>query len=427
MLYIPINLNFDRNWSIKDVLNKKSLENIATYAFSSQDESGSDSDSDSDDDETAAVAEAASNIVTDEDFVNKGLGFIEDMQPPPPYSEYEPLSSPIVIPQLSNQFGSPFSRAYAPILESRGIEKHDFLEFIDGINIVSTPNIIFLTMLLAAEVLDATNVDVLEMAACGLAVAAVVGTIVVCKRRCKMYLKKSNKYLFNPRGLQVKILSSKELAPLLGVESRMHLLCPFDDDQKDLTIHERRMYGIKDKVYPLDFNVPPPSKAKNLLAKVAAYQVSRSYKTQEEALMKSRGKTMKQVERRDSISSVSSDEDKSNDEGYKKYYKKRDRVFEKLDKEKQRIDERFERKLMTNEDEQRLAIEKEWEIASNRINEKYDKASQEFEDSCNKHESKQMKTLKKCEKKILSKDTERKVIKRLNWIVILPTTPQREG
>lgn len=351
----------------------------------------------------------------DSDLVEKGLEFISEMEAPPPYREFEPMGKPIVIPQMASKFGVPFTRAYAPILASRGIRESDFLEFIDGLNIVSTPHFMFLIMLLVAEVLDATNIDVLEIAAAALLITAVVGTLVVCKKRAKLFLKKTNKRLFHPRGLHVRIVSSKDLVEILDFRSREDLISTFSSEQVSMSVHERRMHGLNEKVHPVTFDVQEPSKKTNILAKIAAYQVSTTYKGEEKCLLNSRGKCAERLEKRDTLSSLEEPAD------IKKHSTKLELAKESLDSKRERINEKYDSLLEQNPEEHEK-IEADRKSNLDRLSPKYNRLYQKYNRACQKSQAKHEKALKKCERRLYSRDRERKSIKRLNWILIEEAT-----
>lgn len=348
---------------------------------------------------------------TDNDLIEKGLDFISEMEAPPPYSEFEPLGRPIAIPQMASKFGVPFIRAYAPILETRGIKEHDFLEFIDGLNIVSTPHFMFLIMLIVADVLDATNVDVLEIAAAALMITAVVGTVIVCKKRAKLFLSKTNKRLFHPRGLHVRIVSSRELVEILNLPSRDNLIQPLSSEQLSMSIHERRMHGLNEKVHPITFEVQEPSKKTNLLAKIAAFQVSRTYKGEEKTLMKARGKSTKRLQRRDTLSSVQEPAE------IKKHSTKFDLAKESLDSKREQINAKYDA-LLEKDPFSSEKFESQRKTDLERLSSKYDKVYEKYNQACQKSQEKHEKSIKKCERRLLSGDQERRSMKRLNWILI---------
>ncbi|KAA8915149.1 hypothetical protein TRICI_002694 [Trichomonascus ciferrii] len=365
------------------------------------------------------ASSSSSTVVTEEeilgeadnDLIEKGLEFISEMETPPQYSEFEPLVRPIVIPQMASKFGVPFTRAYAPILESRGIKEHDFLEFIDGLNIVSTPHFMFLIMLIVAEVLDATNVDVLEIAAAALMITAVMGTVIMCKRRAKLFLKKTNKRLFHHRGLHVRIVSSKDLVEILNLPSRDDLIRPFSSEQLSMSVHERRMHGLNEKVHPITFEVQEPSRKTNILAKIAAFQVSRTYKGEQKVLMKAREKNTKRLQKQNTLSSL------QKPAGIEKHSTKLDLKKESLDTRCEQINAKYD-ELLAKDPSSSGKLESQRKTDLDKLSSKYDRLYEKYNQACQKSQEKHERSLKKCERKLLSGDHERKAMKRLNWILI---------
>ena len=56
--------------------------------------------------------------------------------PPPQYeSARQRLQLPVCLPQITGGYDSPFARAYNPQLEASGIERDEFLKFLDALNI----------------------------------------------------------------------------------------------------------------------------------------------------------------------------------------------------------------------------------------------------------------------------------------------------
>jgi len=108
---------------------------------------------------------------------------------------------------------SPFARAYAPILATlpNPISNPEFLTFIDGLNTAFLSSPIFQAAhvaggaLLGSQILPAQAVGgVFQVAS----VALSAGVSVV---RVRSFMKKSNDKIFAPRGLVVKIMSTKNM------------------------------------------------------------------------------------------------------------------------------------------------------------------------------------------------------------------------
>jgi hypothetical protein len=59
-------------------------------------------------------------------------------QPPPPQYATRPLSAPLVVPQDVPKFDAPFVRAYAPDATPSGIDRDEWLAFVDGLNMAMT-------------------------------------------------------------------------------------------------------------------------------------------------------------------------------------------------------------------------------------------------------------------------------------------------
>nr|GAT59281.1 predicted protein [Mycena chlorophos] len=120
--------------------------------------------------------------------------FLPDSAPTRPVV---PLPLPFCLPQLTSAFGSPFVRAYSPILEDADISQAQLLAFIDGLNAAITASpplrVVYWT-------------DTWSMwTGLFLQVAAQSGNRILSKSLTDRYLRAANKLLFNPRGLSVRL------------------------------------------------------------------------------------------------------------------------------------------------------------------------------------------------------------------------------
>lgn len=66
---------------------------------------------------------------------NDAAQLLGAVTPPPPRSSLRRLSRPVALPQIANDYDSPFARGWNDDLLASGIEQRDWLKFIDGLNI----------------------------------------------------------------------------------------------------------------------------------------------------------------------------------------------------------------------------------------------------------------------------------------------------
>ncbi|KAH6664234.1 hypothetical protein B0J14DRAFT_706664 [Halenospora varia] len=153
------------------------------------------------------------------------------------------LEKPIVVPQTTNLFFiksfSPFSRSYAPALASLPdpISQPDFLTFIDGLNEAFLSPPMFQAMhvigggLLGSQILPAQAVGGVFQ------VTSLLGSAGFTIVRVRKYLKKTNSTIFAPRGLVVKLMSTKKMMAAIGfedVDEKGKLRLPPLEDVSDL-------------------------------------------------------------------------------------------------------------------------------------------------------------------------------------------------
>lgn len=135
-------------------------------------------------------------------LLNEALRFTEI---PPPTAERPDLRVPVSIPSLARREGPvKFARFYAPVLHSHSIASSDFIDFVDGLNALSTASNFTLATFQSRNALSPYEVsrddDNLQR-----------------EDLVSAYIVLSNSYFFNPRGLQIQITDLAQLADLLGI------------------------------------------------------------------------------------------------------------------------------------------------------------------------------------------------------------------
>ncbi|KAI1324458.1 hypothetical protein F5Y16DRAFT_380970 [Xylariaceae sp. FL0255] len=190
---------------------------------------------------------------------------------------YPPLPKPILIPRLDPGRTVPFARAWAPSLASHAVEKTDFVAFIDRLNVMMAPHLAFRLMQVASFAAGMVPHDVARGVSFALGFVAGVGAEVLHWQRLKAYMYRMNAQFFHPRKLHVKIIKTKRMKKLAKLDEKDPCLAPLTEQTLELSSQERCLAYLSQQagaVSELDFvDVPPPSPATNVLAKLAAKEV----------------------------------------------------------------------------------------------------------------------------------------------------------
>ncbi|EFX00119.1 hypothetical protein CMQ_7121 [Grosmannia clavigera kw1407] len=211
-----------------------------------------------------------------------------------------PLSRPIAIPQVRHGRGRPFVRAYPPSLEVHAITQAKFLEFLDGLNIVSTANPPLRALNTAGDLVTNVPYHWALLAGYGMQAVAELGTVVVSRSRTKSYVKKMNEKLFEPRGLHVDIFSTAKMKEALGIPEEHPVIAPLTQETVEKTAVERQLLGIRQHNADLDLKVPPPAKPEKLLDRWSARHVKKQMeKSKKKALKKNKKAVNKADTKRD--------------------------------------------------------------------------------------------------------------------------------
>lgn len=303
------------------------------------------------------------------------------------FSESKTLSKPVAIPALGTDIAAKFIRAYPPALHNLGISKEEFLKFLDRVGVLAEPNtpisIVGHAGNIASLVPEPTT--------------AIVGTVIghtaeaaaeeVSKRKTQAYLDTMNVKLFEPLGLQARVVKLAEVAfvagwPILDPESTDRLMVdkfltilppldiaevqlakptpthgPYgpDDDHDGPTARSlRRLKALEAWTSPLELQHPRPSgkKKQGEYSKIFSKWEretgeKRTLKKRKEMLEKNSEKKYRMSEKhRKQLQEITDEEtklkakaaekNKPQDEGLAKLARKRERIVEeyheKLDK-----------------------------------------------------------------------------------------------
>ncbi|KAI5479938.1 hypothetical protein MNV49_002228 [Pseudohyphozyma bogoriensis] len=153
---------------------------------------------------------AASEDFTDADAV----ALFPD--PSPVNSYTTPLSAPIVIPQLDDDFDAPFFRAYPTQIGS--ISEEDWAKFIDGLNLalIASPPLQVLNK--AGMVVSFVPSLACVLVGIGVQVSTKIAMKTLSKTLTDRYLAYTNETIFAPRGLRVHICKTPIMRQVIGLD-----------------------------------------------------------------------------------------------------------------------------------------------------------------------------------------------------------------
>ncbi|KAI0154200.1 hypothetical protein GGR57DRAFT_119684 [Xylariaceae sp. FL1272] len=193
--------------------------------------------------------------------------------PVPPSATLPPLPKPVIIPRRDPGGTIPFARAWASELGASSITKEDFIAFLDNLNVIMSPHIGFHMLEIAALFVSVVPYDAAEAIGGAVGALAMLGAAAVNWKRTKDYLALMNESYFHPRKLHIKIVDTKKLKKLLKLEKKDPCLLPLSEESLHLTSQERCLKYLSAHTCELDFDVPPPSKATKILARITAWEI----------------------------------------------------------------------------------------------------------------------------------------------------------
>ncbi|KAI8623133.1 hypothetical protein F5Y19DRAFT_394215 [Xylariaceae sp. FL1651] len=193
--------------------------------------------------------------------------------PVPEGADLPPLPKPVLIPRVDPGGAIPFARAWAPELAEHSITKEDFVAFIDNLNIIITPHVAIHVLKVAAFAVGLVPYDVAEGIGGALEAIAILGAIAMNYKRTKDYLRLMNEKYFHPRKLHMKVIGTKRLKKLFKLEKKDPCLEPLTEQTLDLTSQDRCLKYLSRWICELSFDVPAPSPATTMLAKITAWEI----------------------------------------------------------------------------------------------------------------------------------------------------------
>ncbi|RMJ15226.1 hypothetical protein CDV36_005144 [Fusarium kuroshium] len=275
------------------------------------------------------------------------------------------LQKPIAIPATSSKLGSPFLRAFPPVLEERyGIPQGTFLRFLDDLNRAAVASPPVQVLGLAGSIVSMVPLQTAQIIGSSVNVAADLATFAVSKSRSELCISKANQELFAPRGLRVELAKLEAVArfaqiPILDSEGKVEkdalILGPLEDalEQSSMSVQQRRLQALEPWIAPLDLTpLPELHVPDNFISKMHASTSERQRMKEEEKATKHRVKAQESWSK--DLQKAEEDYEKEMRKIEKKTVKahkkhiKDERVekkLRKLEKEKQKCDEEYEKDI----------------------------------------------------------------------------------
>lgn len=292
--------------------------------------------------------------------------------PPPPYvlSTAPRLRKPIAIPATNAKLGSPFLRAYPPLLAQYGLAGEDFLTFLDDLNRVAVANPPVQILGLAGTILGFVPLHTAQLVGHVVKTAADVATYGISRGRTEHCLREANRDVFAPRGLKVEIAKLDALAKLAGIpildaesgniDKKAPLLEPLEDafELNSLGVQQRRLRALEPWIEPLELALlPDVNVPSGVLGRLSAAASERQRRKGEERLMKGRKKAfegynedtneaqedydkdMRKLERREAKARAKKGDDSEKlDKRLQKVERKREKAIEDYEKERDKVE-----------------------------------------------------------------------------------------
>ncbi|KAH8162324.1 hypothetical protein CIB48_g5908 [Xylaria polymorpha] len=218
----------------------------------------------------------------------------------PPVSEdaeFPPLPKPVLIPRLYPGDGVPFARAWAAELADHDIAKEDFVAFIDNLNIIITPHVALRVLKAAGFAVGLVPYDVAEGVGGAIEAIAIVGAAALNYKRTKDYVALMNEKYFHPRKLHIKIIGTKRLKKLFGLEKKDPCLAALTEATLELTCQERCLQYLSQYICELSFDVSAPSPATTTLAKIATWEIKHKVLKADRAAKSGRKRSWKRLQK----------------------------------------------------------------------------------------------------------------------------------
>ncbi|KAA8915440.1 hypothetical protein TRICI_002430 [Trichomonascus ciferrii] len=230
--------------------------------------------------------------VEDRNIVSQALVFCDGDSPPLPGTTPR-LKYPVVIPQITRSMDPLFMRAHAPALEAKNISRDQFVNFLDGLNMAASPNVYLEALNIAGSIVSWIPTGTTVIAGTAVSLAATGSGLALSIVRVKRFLRKANECFFAPRDLHAQIVSAKQLADYLGIDSPLDIVPALKPDHIKLSVQERRLLGIQNHISALDFELPPTLPQEKLVNKFSSKRIQWAVHRREKRLLKSRARVVR--------------------------------------------------------------------------------------------------------------------------------------
>ncbi|KAK1687578.1 hypothetical protein BDP55DRAFT_630773 [Colletotrichum godetiae] len=320
------------------------------------------------------------------------------------------LQKPVVIPIVDFarplKVPLPFMRAYSQGLRAHETYEEDFVAFLDNLTVAQGPPAP-LTMLNTASSIVGLIPNHWAQLAGGIAnVTAGLGTAAIRIIRTKIFLDEANRDYFEPRGLRASICKSKSLAAKLGCGEQLPELSLITPETYEMSLQDRRMRTLEPYIAPLTFEVPPPSRERNLVDRMTEKQIERAVKKNDKQREKKQGKVRE------------SHQDQPRDES--KYVENLDGSIN--DKKVLKMEERYNKSQRKMEKAERKATEEVKGIGpldSKEIKRKEEKKIRKAEKKCQRLDGHEEKAISKAaEKRNKSHEKDKKKAGKIEFLLI---------
>ncbi|KAL2205436.1 hypothetical protein CC79DRAFT_1371246 [Sarocladium strictum] len=268
----------------------------------------------------------------------------------------------IAIPATSSKLGSPFLRAYPPILHSHQIPQETFLSFIDHLNRVAVASPPVQVLGLAGNIVGMVPLHTAQIVGGAVNAAATLTTVAMSKGRVEMLLRQVNRDVFGPRGLCARIAKLEAVAemsgmPILNAEGKVDknssILGPLEsmDDQTSLN-------ALSPWLSPLQIeSLPAIEQQTNFFSKMHSTVSERQRTKEEKKILKDRNKMHEDwvEDSRKARADFEKDMQKLDREEEKLRYKGKDsgREMGKIQREREKVEEKYEKEMRKVEKERR--------------------------------------------------------------------------
>ena len=134
------------------------------------------------------------------------------------------LHIPIAIPAANASLGTPFLRAYPPILKAYNTSPELFLQVLDDSNRATAASLPLQVLGLVGDLVGFIPLAAAQIVGASVSTATKVGTVAMSKGRAELSIQCVNRTILNPGGFKVEVAKLDAVAkttgmPILGEDS----------------------------------------------------------------------------------------------------------------------------------------------------------------------------------------------------------------